>query len=259
VHKPLVLFINLLPSIMGLLNTLSRKQTTETTSSMYMLRAASLAVLLLLFTACGSQKPAVVTVKKRAQTEAAKPSPVAAKADLVAVKAKPEPRKTPKPQPKKAETTPAITATSTQVADAKKAAELPKQTALSPGELAIEAAETYLGVRYRYAGNTRNGIDCSGLMNEAYKEIGVSIPRTSGGIMSATDAILLDHVEPGDFVFFATGRSKARVSHVGMVTRVIDGDVEFIHSSTSQGVIKSMLSESYWNNAFLRAGRLEDE
>jgi cell wall-associated NlpC family hydrolase len=43
-----------------------------------------------------------------------------------------------------------------------------------------------------------------------------------------------------------------------MVTRVVNGDVEFIHASTSQGVIKSMLSERYWNNAFLRAGRIEE-
>ena len=216
------------------------------------LRASTLALLLVVLTACGSQRPAVVTVKKRAAVPEAKAS------DLVTVKAKPEPRKTVKPQPKNQQM--AITSDGEAVAEsiAKTAVTIASATALTIEERAIEAAETYLGVRYRYAGTTRSGIDCSGLMNQVYKELGLSIPRTSGGIMNVTAPVLLDHTQPGDFVFFATGRSRARVSHVGMVTRVVNGDVEFIHASTSQGVIKSMLSEHYWNNAFLRAGRIEE-
>jgi cell wall-associated NlpC family hydrolase len=210
--------------------------------------ASTLTLLLVFLAACGSQRPAVVTVKQRAAVSEAKAP------DLVAVKAKPEPRKSAKPTNQET----AVTRDDAAVElVAKTAVTTASATALTIEERAIEAAETYLGVRYRYAGTSHSGIDCSGLMNQVYEELGVSIPRTSGGIMNITAPVLLNHAQPGDFVFFATGRSRARVSHVGMVTRVVNGDVEFIHASTSQGVIKSMLSERYWNNAFLRAGRIE--
>lgn len=233
---------------MAAMNTLSRKQTTKNTRFKVVLRASTLTLLLVFLAACGSQRPAVVTVKQRAAVSGAKAP------DLVAVKAKPEPRKSAKPTNQET----AVTHDDAAVElVAKTAATTASATALTIEERAIEAAETYLGVRYRYAGTSHSGIDCSGLMNQVYEELGVSIPRTSGGIMNITAPVLLNHAQPGDFVFFATGRSRARVSHVGMVTRVVNGDVEFIHASTSQGVIKSMLSERYWNNAFLRAGRIE--
>jgi cell wall-associated NlpC family hydrolase len=61
-------------------------------------------------------------------------------------------------------------------------------------------------------------------------------------------------INKGDLVFFVTrGRS---ISHVGLVTEVSNGDVKFIHSSTSQGVIVSSLSEDYWAKRFTHASRV---
>lgn len=251
-----------------LLNMLSRKQNNNGPAASIMGRLSTFLMVLFVLASCASQRPAVVTVKKRtpetaAATAKADKALVAKAPELKAVKAKPEPRMDSKSKPALASSSPSKEVTEViKNVDGKAAKtatkKIEEEAALTLGEQAIEAAETYLGTRYRYAGNSYSGIDCSGLMKQAYESAGVEIPRTSGGIMSATDAVLLDHVVPGDFVFFATGRGRARVSHVGLVTRVVDGDVEFIHASSSQGVIKSMLSESYWSNAFLRAGRLEE-
>ena len=57
-------------------------------------------------------------------------------------------------------------------------------------------------------------------------------------------------------MFFAT-RGRGRVSHVGIVHgRNKDGVLEFIHSSTSQGVMVSSLNDKYWGPKFLYVKRV---
>lgn len=56
----------------------------------------------------------------------------------------------------------------------------------------------------------------------------------------------------GDLVFFATKKGGNRVGHVGIYM----GDGEFIHSSSSRGVIVSNLSEPYYTSHFHSAGRV---
>ncbi len=121
----------------------------------------------------------------------------------------------------------------------------------------VENAMEYKGVRYRYGGTSRKGMDCSGLIGVAFEEAGKTVPRTSRSLYAQTENIPLDEVRKGDFLFFATGKNKRQVNHVALIIRVTPAEVEFIHSTTSRGVITSTLNEAYWLNAFLRAGRLE--
>ncbi|MDO5616820.1 MAG: NlpC/P60 family protein, partial [Cruoricaptor ignavus] len=70
------------------------------------------------------------------------------------------------------------------------------------------------------------------------------------------DKITIKQVKPGDLLFFATSGGN-RVSHVGIVQEIgSDGEVKFIHASTSKGVIVSSLNERYWNKAYLHATRV---
>ncbi|RSK41943.1 C40 family peptidase [Mangrovimonas spongiae] len=120
----------------------------------------------------------------------------------------------------------------------------------------IAEAETYHGVRYKYGGNTKRGMDCSGLVTTAFKSEDILLPRTTSSLSTHGDWIDLKNVQKGDLLFFATKKNSRKVNHVGIVTNTRPGYVEFIHSTTSRGVITSKLSEKYWYFAFVQARRV---
>lgn len=120
----------------------------------------------------------------------------------------------------------------------------------------VKHAKTFEGVKYKYGGNTRRGMDCSGLVHEAFRANDISLPRTTSALSTSGDWIDLKEVEVGDLVFFATRKNSRKVNHVGIVTNTRTGYVEFIHASTSKGVIVSSLAERYWYFAFVQARRI---
>lgn len=122
---------------------------------------------------------------------------------------------------------------------------------------AIETALTYQGTRYKYGGSSRSGMDCSGLIHVSFKEAGKSVPRTSATLLNASSSISFKQVLKGDLLFFATGRNKTKVNHVGLVVKTTPAEISFIHATTSRGVIVSTMNEGYWLNAYVSAGRLE--
>lgn len=117
----------------------------------------------------------------------------------------------------------------------------------------LKSAEKYLGVPYKYGGNTSSGFDCSGFTVKVFSENEFSLPRRSADQANSGDKISIEKVKPGDLLFFATSGG-SQVSHVGIVHEIgNDGEVKFIHASTSKGVIISSLNEKYWNRTFLHA------
>lgn len=123
-------------------------------------------------------------------------------------------------------------------------------------EKIIKNASAYEGVKYKYGGTTKKGMDCSGLMYTAFSEEDISLPRTTNQLSTYGDWVDLKEVKEGDLLFFATKRNSRQVNHVGLVTSARLGRVEFIHASTSRGVIRSLLSEKYWYFAFVQARRV---
>lgn len=118
----------------------------------------------------------------------------------------------------------------------------------------IQEASDWIGSPYLYAGQDRDGTDCSGMIMIIYKEIGdISLPRNSAKQQEYCHLIERQELMPGDLVFFATGKDPQRVSHVGLYI----GDNDFIHASSSRGVIVSNLSQNYYNTRFHSAGRIE--
>ena len=76
---------------------------------------------------------------------------------------------------------------------------------------AVQAAESQIGVPYVWGGETPGvGFDCSGLVQWAYAQAGISLPRTSGAQFDATTHIPLADIEPGDLLFYGPGGSRAR-------------------------------------------------
>lgn len=120
----------------------------------------------------------------------------------------------------------------------------------------IWTAVTYKGTPYRMGGTSKSGMDCSGLIYTSFKKRNVIIPRTSFAMSQKGRNLLLKEVRRGDLLFFRTNRRKRRINHVGLVTANKNGKIQFIHSTSSRGVIVSYLSERYWKKAFTKAKRV---
>ena len=114
----------------------------------------------------------------------------------------------------------------------------------------LQSAEEWLGVPYRYGGNTREGIDCSGFVCSVFTTIDRRLPRTSSQQAGVGDPVSLYDALPGDLVFFNT--SGAGVSHVG----ILINSSEFVHASTSKGVIVSSLGEKYYRERLVSVRRV---
>lgn len=120
----------------------------------------------------------------------------------------------------------------------------------------INTAMTFSGVRYKYGGTSRKGMDCSGLLYISFKEHDVFLPRVSHEMANEGKRIRVNQVEKGDLLFFKTTRRGKKINHVGMVVAVENDEIKFIHASSSRGVIVSSLREGYWNYAFVKATRI---
>ena len=141
-----------------------------------------------------------------------------------------------------------VTSTSTKTATNKKE--------VTVADKIVWTAVSYKGVRYKYGGTTTKGMDCSGLIHTAFKQRNVEIPRTSREMYTKGYDISLRKVQRGDLLFFKTARKRGKVNHVGLVTSIKNGDIRFIHATSSRGVIVTSLNQDYWNKAFIKAKRV---
>ena len=123
----------------------------------------------------------------------------------------------------------------------------------------IATAKTYMGTPYKYGGTTRSGMDCSGLLLNSFKAIDMTLPRTSEAQSKIGKEVKKKEIQPGDLLFFATGKRKNEITHVGLVVDVRRKDmIKFIHASTSLGVVETNLNTEYYIKRFKRARRVID-
>ncbi len=120
----------------------------------------------------------------------------------------------------------------------------------------IDFARQFEGVKYKPGGTTKAGMDCSGLVFETFKAFDILLPRISRDMAKEGDKVSIENVKQGDLLFFKTTSKRNIISHVGLVVTSLPGNIEFIHSTTSQGVIISSLAERYWYYSFVEARRM---
>ncbi len=121
-------------------------------------------------------------------------------------------------------------------------------------EPVLTEAKDYLGTPYRYGGNDKRGIDCSGLTQLAYGKAGISLPRSAAGQSQYGTKVARKNLEVGDLVFFDS-KGKGKIHHVGMIVKVEGSRAVFIHSSTSKGVRYDELNQGYWADKLVDARR----
>ena len=133
----------------------------------------------------------------------------------------------------------------------------PRRTGSATGILreVIETARSYQGTPYLYGGTTRLGLDCSGLLQVSFAEAGVTIPRSSNEQAVWGEPVKSNDLRPGDLVFFGPAPGARTITHVGLVTVVDAEGVDFIHASTSLGVVENSLESDYYLSRFVRAVR----
>ncbi|PBJ13159.1 C40 family peptidase [Flavobacterium sp. ACN6] len=119
----------------------------------------------------------------------------------------------------------------------------------------IEKATDNIGVRYKAAGTTKSGFDCSGLVYTTFESENIKLPRSSYDQAKVGKVIPLNDAKKGDLIFFKTNKSK-QINHVGLITEVNSDEVKFVHSSTSKGVIISSTKEAYYKNSFEQVNRV---
>jgi peptidoglycan DL-endopeptidase CwlO len=133
-------------------------------------------------------------------------------------------------------------------------------SALSSGNLSSTASESavvsqaqqYIGVPYAWGGtDPSTGLDCSGLSQLVYKNLGIDLPRTASQQATSGRAVAsLADARPGDLVFFDYSSSRAGVDHVGvyigngkMIAAPQEGESVTVQDVGNPTVIRRILPE----------------
>lgn len=105
--------------------------------------------------------------------------------------------------------------------------------------------QPWSGTPHLWGGNTKMGVDCSGLINQVYSDLlSFELPRTTGELIREGKSVRRSDLRAGDLVFFSPSGKKG--SHVGIYL----SDGEFTHASSSRGVMNSDLSNRYWDRVY---------
>jgi cell wall-associated NlpC family hydrolase len=124
------------------------------------------------------------------------------------------------------------------------------------GVPAVDVAQHYLGVPYVFGGtNPAVGLDCSGLVQLVFRQLGIPLPRTAQMQYDATIRIDRADLQPGDLVFFARTYADPSdwITHVGIYI----GDGLQINAPTDgQRISIQPVFLGYWGDHFVAGGRV---
>jgi cell wall-associated NlpC family hydrolase len=111
--------------------------------------------------------------------------------------------------------------------------------------------DSYLGTPYKLGGETKTGMDCSGLVVAVYRQYaGFKLPHDTQKLFKLVKRVDKENLSYGDLVFFSDGYFG--VSHVGIYL----GGGKFVHTSQELGVVVSSLDEDYFRKKYAGARRV---
>lgn len=108
-----------------------------------------------------------------------------------------------------------------------------------------------LGTRYKFGGESINGIDCSSFVQNVFELAGYKMPRTAREQARYGYFVRKEDLKPGDLLFFATYASFP--SHVGIYI----GEGRMIHASSRGNKVEvTSIDQGYYQRRFLFAKRI---
>lgn len=122
----------------------------------------------------------------------------------------------------------------------------------SKRKLVDPVGRKWLGTPYVYGGFSKRGIDCSGLTKSILTDprIGMkdkAIPRSARDQANIGKFVSREKQEIGNLVFFSASPNTKKITHVGLVLE----NGNFIHASTSRGVVIQSLQEKWWKDRYV--------
>ncbi|GAB3447221.1 C40 family peptidase [Streptomonospora sediminis] len=103
-----------------------------------------------------------------------------------------------------------------------------------------------IGDSYSLGANGPDVWDCSSLVQAAWSQGGVSLPRTTYDQVNAGTPVTWDNMQPGDLIFFYDGPD-----HVGMYV----GSGKMVHASNPSKPVAEVSLSGYYQNNFHSAVR----
>ena len=115
----------------------------------------------------------------------------------------------------------------------------------------VELAIGFLGIKYRFGGETDRGIDCSAFVQKVYSLAGIKLPRTARQQAKYGMLISKEDLQPGDLLFFQTYAKFP--SHVGIYI----GEGKMIHASSRGKRVEIIsINQPFYIKRFLFAKRI---
>lgn len=106
----------------------------------------------------------------------------------------------------------------------------------------MKTAESYLGTRYVWGGNSTAGVDCSGFVQQVFASVGIDLPRVSNLQARSGTAVSQQDAQPGDLVWWDLNNRNDGADHIGIYLG--NGKVMEASSSRGQVVVRNL-----WGNA----------
>ncbi|WP_052444593.1 C40 family peptidase [Flammeovirga sp. OC4] len=122
-------------------------------------------------------------------------------------------------------------------------------------ELAVVTARDFIGTPYKSGGNSKEGIDASGLTMMSWQASGVKLARISREQARQGAKVAADQPQAGDLVFFSQRKGSNQVSNCGIISKITKQGFNFIYTSSKDGV-KEVAYSPYWKDRLVDIRRL---
>lgn len=122
------------------------------------------------------------------------------------------------------------------------------------GQEIVNYLKQFIGTPYQWGGNSlTSGVDCSGMVQQAYQHFGLTVARTTYDQIGQGKAVGMKDLRPGDMIFFDTDKGTSGPDHVGIYV----GNGQFIHAPRpGKGIEIADLKSGYYQDLFMGGRRI---